>query len=128
MLRRAVLDMVSNTFFSIVVAVNVTLFHDEGVDASVELIAPPSKSFAALRFGEVDFVAGPAHAAVSAFPPGGERICSRGVRQHLCPDASTWLKFPRCSPLAGWKSMVVIRMANYRAEMGTQRKTGPART
>jgi|SRR6266851_2208561 len=67
MLCLAVPDMVSSSFFPVLAAVDLGFFHDEGVDASLELLAPPSKLFAALRDGELDFVAGGASDALSAF-------------------------------------------------------------
>jgi ABC-type nitrate/sulfonate/bicarbonate transport system substrate-binding protein len=82
-LRIAVPDMVSNTFLPVLAAVDLGCFRDEGVDASVTLIPPQSKAFAALRDGEVDFVAGAAHAVLSAFPAWQGAKLLAAVRQHL---------------------------------------------
>jgi NitT/TauT family transport system substrate-binding protein len=83
MLRLAVPDMVSNTYFPVLAAADLGFFHDEGVDASVELRAPPSKSIAALREGELDFVADAAHGTLSAFPGWRGAKLLAAVRQHL---------------------------------------------
>lgn len=82
-LRIAVPDMVSNTFLPVLAAVDLGFFRDEGMDASVTLIPPQSKAFAALRDGEVEFVAGAAHAALSAFPAWQGAKVLAAVRQHL---------------------------------------------
>jgi NitT/TauT family transport system substrate-binding protein len=83
MLRVAVPDMVSNSFFPVLAAVDLGFFHDEGVDAMLELLPPPSKSFAALREGELDFVAGSAHDTLSAFPGWRGAKLLAAVRQHV---------------------------------------------
>jgi ABC-type nitrate/sulfonate/bicarbonate transport system substrate-binding protein len=82
-LRIAVPDMVSNTFLPVLAAVDLGFFRDEGMDASVTLVPPQSKAFAALRDGEMDVVAGAAHAALSAFPAWAGAKLLATVRQHL---------------------------------------------
>ena len=83
MLRLAVPDMVSSSFFPVLAAVDLGFFHDEGVDASVELLPPPSKLFAALREGELDFVAGGASDMLSAFAGWRGAKLLAAVCQHL---------------------------------------------
>jgi len=83
MLRLAVPDMVSSSFFPVLAAVDLGFFHDEGVDASVELLPPPSKLFAALREGELDFVAGEASDMLSAFAGWRGAKLLAAVCQHL---------------------------------------------
>jgi ABC-type nitrate/sulfonate/bicarbonate transport system substrate-binding protein len=68
MLRIAVPDLVSNSYFPIIAAVEMGFFKAEGFDASVDLLFPIPKTFEALRDGELDFVVGSAHAALLAFP------------------------------------------------------------
>jgi len=68
MLRIAVPDLVSNSYFPIIAAVEMGFFKDEGFDASVDLLFPIPKTFEALRDGDLDFVVGSAHATLLAFP------------------------------------------------------------
>ena len=66
-LRVAVPDLVSNSYFPAIAAVELGFFRQEGLDASVELLFPVTRAMAALRDGELDFVGGAAHATLSAF-------------------------------------------------------------
>ena len=59
-------DLVSNSYFPAVAAVELGFFKKEGIDAVHELIFPVPASFAALRDGKVDMVAGSAHAPLWA--------------------------------------------------------------
>jgi ABC-type nitrate/sulfonate/bicarbonate transport system substrate-binding protein len=80
MLRIAVPDLVSNSYFPIIAAVELGFFEQEGVDATVDLLFPVPKTFAALRSGELDFVVGSAHATLLAFPQwqGAKLLCAIG--------------------------------------------------
>lgn len=80
MLRIAVPDLVSNSYFPIIAAVELGFFKNEGFDASVDLLFPVPKTFAALRDGELDFVVGSAHATLLAFPEwqGAKLLCAIG--------------------------------------------------
>src|SRR5918992_477572 len=80
MLRIAVPDLVSNSYFPIIAAVELGFFKSEGFDASVDLLFPVPNTFAALRDGELDFVVGSAHATLLAFPgwEGAKLLCAIG--------------------------------------------------
>ena len=67
-MRLAVPDLVSNSYFPAVAAVELGLFQSQGIDVELELISPAGRTMEALRDRRVDFVAGPAHATLSAFP------------------------------------------------------------
>ena len=67
-MRLAVPDLVSNSYFPAVVAVELGFFRAEGLDVTLEHLFPIPKTMEALRDGELDFVAGPTHAALTAFP------------------------------------------------------------
>ena len=67
-MRIAVPDLISNSYFPAVAAIELGYFKAEGLDAELEMISPIPKAMSALRDGEVDFVAGPAHATLAAFP------------------------------------------------------------
>jgi NitT/TauT family transport system substrate-binding protein len=64
----AVPDLVSNSYFPAIAAVELGFFRDEGLDARTEMIFPNYRAFEALRDGTVELVAGPAHAALLACP------------------------------------------------------------
>ena len=66
-LKFAVPDLISNSYFPVAAAVDLGFFKAEGLDATLELIFPVDRAYAALRDGEVDFVGGSAHSALSAF-------------------------------------------------------------
>src|SRR5439155_6257345 len=68
MMRIAVPDLISNSYFPAVAAVELGFFRAEGLDAKLELLFPVPKTMEALRDGTLDFVAGAAHATLSAFP------------------------------------------------------------
>src|SRR3954469_8870457 len=63
----AIPDLISNSYFPALAAAELGFFAAEGLDVSAELIFPVDRAYRALRDGEVDFVAGTAHAVPSAF-------------------------------------------------------------
>ncbi|MEC8856442.1 MAG: ABC transporter substrate-binding protein [Chloroflexota bacterium] len=67
-MRIAVPDLISNSYFPAVAAVELGFFKAEGLDAELELIFPVPKTMEVLRDGKLDFVAGAAHATLQAFP------------------------------------------------------------
>ena len=67
-MRLAVPDLVSNSYFPAVAAVELGFFRAEGLDVTLEHLFPIPRTMEALRDGELDFVAGPAHAVLTAFP------------------------------------------------------------
>ena len=79
-MKLAVPDMISNSYFPAIAAIELGLFKREGLDVELELIYPVDKSYAALREGAVDFVGGSAHSALSAFPrwQGAKLLCAQG--------------------------------------------------
>ena len=67
MLRVAIPDMISPSYFPAIAAVELGFFASEGLEASIELLFPVTKTYEALRRGEIAFVGGAAHAALYAF-------------------------------------------------------------
>jgi ABC-type nitrate/sulfonate/bicarbonate transport system substrate-binding protein len=67
-MKLAIPDLISNSYFPALAAVELGFFAVEGLSVSAELIYPVDRAYAALRDGEVDFVGGAAHAVPSAFP------------------------------------------------------------
>ena len=79
-MKLAVPDLISNSYFPAVAAVELGLFARQGLDVSLELIFPVDKAYHALRDGEIDFVGGSAHSALAAFPEwkGCKLLCAQG--------------------------------------------------
>lgn len=66
-LRVVLPDLISTSYFPALAAVELGFFEKEGLDASIEALAPIPKAYEGLRDGRFDFVAGTAHAALYAF-------------------------------------------------------------
>jgi len=66
-MRIGCVDFVSNTFFPAIAAEEFGFFRAEGIDAHVHLLRT-LVAFPALRDGEVDMLAAPAHSVLRAFP------------------------------------------------------------
>jgi NitT/TauT family transport system substrate-binding protein len=79
-MKLAVPDMISNSYFPAIAAIELGMFKQEGLDVELEMIFPVDKSYAALRDGTVDFVGGSAHSALAAFPQwqGAKLLCAQG--------------------------------------------------
>ena len=79
-MKIAVPDLISNSYFPAVAAVELGFFSQEGLDVTLEMIFPVSKAYEALRDGEVDFVGGSAHSVLAAFPEwqGAKLLCAQG--------------------------------------------------
>lgn len=77
-MRLAVPDLISNSYFPSISAVELGDFAEQGLEVSHELIFPVDKCYEALRDGEVDLIGGSAHAVLSAFPrwEGAKLLCS----------------------------------------------------
>jgi ABC-type nitrate/sulfonate/bicarbonate transport system substrate-binding protein len=78
-MKLAVPDLISNSYFPAVAAVELGFFKEEGLDVSLELIFPVDRAYRALRDGAVDFVGGSAHSALAAFPEweGAKLLCAQ---------------------------------------------------
>src|SRR3954454_14334420 len=79
-MRIAVPDLISNSYFPAIAAVELGCLRDEGLDAGVELLFPVDAAYRAMAAGEVDVVAGSAHSALAAFPEweGVELLAAQG--------------------------------------------------
>jgi NitT/TauT family transport system substrate-binding protein len=78
-MKLAVPDMISNSYFPAIAAIELGFFKREGIDVVLEMIFPVDKAYMALRDGMVDFVGGSAHSALAAFPEwhGVKLICAQ---------------------------------------------------
>jgi ABC-type nitrate/sulfonate/bicarbonate transport system substrate-binding protein len=66
-LRVAIPDLISPSYFPAIAAVELGFFKREGLDATIELVFPVTRTCEELRDGWLDFVAGAAHAPLYAF-------------------------------------------------------------
>ena len=82
-MKVAIPDLISPSYFPAIAAVELGCFRDEGVDATLELLYPVTKTYEELREGRLDFVGGAAHAALYAFKDwrGGKLLCA--LAQHM---------------------------------------------
>lgn len=78
-MKIAVPDLISNSYFPAVAAVELGCFKEEGIDAEIDLVFPIDKAYEHLKAGKVDFVAGSAHSAAAAFPDwdGVKLLCAQ---------------------------------------------------
>ena len=76
-MRIGCVDFVSNTFFPAIAAEELDFFSAEGIEAHVHLIRTVA-AFPALRDGQVDVLAAPAHSVLRAFP-----LCASGALPRL---------------------------------------------
>jgi NitT/TauT family transport system substrate-binding protein len=78
-MKLAVPDMISNSYFPAIAAIELGLFKQQGLDVELEMIYPVDKCYRALADGAVDFVGGSAHSALAAFPQwqGGKLLCAQ---------------------------------------------------
>ncbi|HEY1260376.1 MAG TPA: ABC transporter substrate-binding protein [Stellaceae bacterium] len=78
-MKLAVPDLISNSYFPAVAAVELGFFKAEGLDVSLDLIFPVDRAYREMRDGNVDFVGGSAHSALAAFPEwaGAKLLCAQ---------------------------------------------------
>jgi NitT/TauT family transport system substrate-binding protein len=78
-MKLAVPDLISNSYFPAVAAVELGFFKGEGLDVSLELIFPVDRAYREMRDGQIDFVGGSAHSALAAFPEweGAKLLCAQ---------------------------------------------------
>jgi NitT/TauT family transport system substrate-binding protein len=67
-MKLALPDMISNSYFPAMAAVELGFFAKEGLAVSLELMSPADKAYRALAEEQVDFVGAEAHAALAVFP------------------------------------------------------------
>lgn len=83
MLRVAIPDLISPSYFPAIAAVELGFFKQEGFDAKLELLYPVTRTYEALRDGELDLVGGASHAPLYAFKDwaGCRLLCA--LAQHM---------------------------------------------
>jgi NitT/TauT family transport system substrate-binding protein len=78
-MKLAVPDLISNSYFPAVAAVELGFFAAEGLDMSLELVFPVDRAYHEMRAENIDFVGGSAHSALAAFPEwrGAKLLCAQ---------------------------------------------------
>lgn len=71
-MRLALPDLVSNSYFPALAAVTLGHLRDEGLDVRLEHVFPVTEAVSALAAGELDLVAGAAHAPLAVDPSWGD--------------------------------------------------------
>jgi ABC-type nitrate/sulfonate/bicarbonate transport system substrate-binding protein len=82
-LRVAIPDLVSPSYFPAIAAVELGCFKQEGLDATIELLFPVTRTYEELRDGHLDFVAGAAHAPLYAFKDWNGCKLLAALAQHM---------------------------------------------
>jgi ABC-type nitrate/sulfonate/bicarbonate transport system substrate-binding protein len=82
-MKVAIPDLISPSYFPAIAAVELGFFKQEGIDATLELLYPVTKTYEDLRDGKLDFVGGASHAVLYAFKDwqGGKLLCA--LAQHM---------------------------------------------
>src|SRR5688572_29384915 len=77
-MKVAIPDLISPSYFPAIAAVELGFFKKEGIDATLELLYPVTKTYEDLRDGKLDFVGGASHAVLYAFKDwqGARLLCA----------------------------------------------------
>jgi NitT/TauT family transport system substrate-binding protein len=78
-MKLAVPDLISNSYFPAVAAVELGFFAREGLDVSLELIVPVEHALSAMKDGSLEFIGCSAHLLVAGFPEwqGVKLLCAQ---------------------------------------------------
>jgi ABC-type nitrate/sulfonate/bicarbonate transport system substrate-binding protein len=79
----AIPDLVSPSYFPAIAAVELGCFKKEGIDATIELLHPVTRTYEELRDGNLDFVGGTAHAPLYAFKDWNGCKLLAALAQHM---------------------------------------------
>ena len=82
-MKVAIPDLISPSYFPAIAAVELGFFKQEGIDATLELLYPVTRTYEDLRDGKLDFVGGASHAVLYAFKDwqGAKLLCA--LAQHM---------------------------------------------
>jgi ABC-type nitrate/sulfonate/bicarbonate transport system substrate-binding protein len=78
-MKLAVPDLISNSYFPAIAAVELGFFKREGLDVALELVVPVETALSAMREGSLDFIGCSAHLLVAGFPEwrGVKLLCAQ---------------------------------------------------
>ena len=78
-MKIAIPDLISNSYFPAIAAVELGMFKREGLDVELELVVPVEKALAALDDGSLEFLGCSSHLVVGGFPEwrGAKLLCAQ---------------------------------------------------
>ena len=78
-MKIAIPDLISNSYFPVIAAVELGMFKREGLDVELELVVPVEKALAALQDGSLEFLGCSSHLVVGGFPEwhGAKLLCAQ---------------------------------------------------
>ena len=78
-MKIAIPDLISNSYFPVIAAVELGLFKQEGLDVALELVVPVEKALSALKDGSLEFLGCSSHLVVGGFPEwhGAKLLCAQ---------------------------------------------------
>ncbi len=78
-MRLAIPDLISNSYFPAIAAVELGFFKREGLDVALEMIVPVENALAEMRDGSLEFIGCSAHLLVAGFPEwqGVKLLCAQ---------------------------------------------------
>jgi NitT/TauT family transport system substrate-binding protein len=78
-MKIAIPDLISNSYFPVIAAVELGLFKQEGLDVGLELVVPVENALAALKDGSLEFLGCSSHLVVGGFPEwrGAKLLCAQ---------------------------------------------------
>jgi ABC-type nitrate/sulfonate/bicarbonate transport system substrate-binding protein len=78
-MKLAIPDLISNSYFPAIAAVELGFFKREGLDVALEMIVPVENALAAMREGSIELIGCSAHLLVAGFPEwrGVKLICAQ---------------------------------------------------
>jgi NitT/TauT family transport system substrate-binding protein len=82
-MKIAIPDLISNSYFPAIAAVELGMFKQEGLSVDLELVVPVEKALAALKDGSLEFLGCSSHLVVGGFPEwqGAKLLCAQS--QHM---------------------------------------------
>jgi ABC-type nitrate/sulfonate/bicarbonate transport system substrate-binding protein len=78
-MKIAIPDLISNSYFPAIAAVELGMFKQEGLDVGLELVVPVENALAALKDGSLEFLGCSSHLVVGGFPEwrGAKLLCAQ---------------------------------------------------
>ncbi len=78
-MKIAIPDLISNSYFPVIAAVELGCFREEGLDVDLELVVPVENALAALKDGSLEFLGCSSHLVVGGFPEwqGAKLLCAQ---------------------------------------------------
>src|SRR5580658_161659 len=78
-MKIAIPDLISNSYFPVIAAVELGMFKREGLDVGLELVVPVENALKALDDGSLEFLGCSSHLVVGGFPEwhGAKLLCAQ---------------------------------------------------